>query len=147
MGRMEDKFNCMKVTSCLTEKRAERLILWLSQVVFKLKLKYKPSCLTAALLKNWGTSGSGSIDWQAYWSCSYICRHTGSLGSVSFFGFLHLSYCLQLFLSFYQSLFYVIRKLIRFCRTKTNFSLSNGMKTLKKEQTAVILKTKGELPC
>jgi len=24
---MEDKFSCMKVTSCLTEKRAERLIL------------------------------------------------------------------------------------------------------------------------
>jgi len=42
---------------------------------------------------------------------------------------------------------YIIRKLIRFFRTKTNFSLSNGMKTLKKEQTAVILETKGELSC
>ena len=39
MGRMEDKFSCMKVTSCLTEKRAERLILSLSQVVFQLKTK------------------------------------------------------------------------------------------------------------
>ena len=41
IGRKIGKFSCMKVRSWLTEKRVERLILWLNQVVFKLKLKYK----------------------------------------------------------------------------------------------------------